>query len=294
MTLPKNMRAVVTGAGSGIGRAFCVEVARRSGSVLASDVDEAAAHETARLVEKAGGVGLAARCDVAKLDDVERLAREAEERLGGVDLLVNNAGVAVSGRVGDVPLEDWRWLMDINLWGVVYGCHVFVPRFRAQGYGTILNVASAAGLLSAPDMGPYNVSKAGVISLSETLAGELHGTGVSVSVLCPTFIKTNIHKAARSSDPKMLEVAEALMERGTHTADQVARIALDAASRGDLYVLPQQDGRWAWRLKRMDPARFYRVIGPEITKHLGGDEPPGIQSFLRSFFKSRKRADASG
>src|SRR5262249_10567962 len=158
------MRAVVTGAGSGIGRAFCLEIARRRGSVVAADINDATAHETARLVEDAGGVGLALRCDVGKLEDVQAMARFAEERLGAAVLLVNSAGPAARGPVGEIPIPDGRWLIGINLWGVISGCHVFVPRLRTQGYGTIINVASAAGFLSGPEMGPYNVSKAGVIA----------------------------------------------------------------------------------------------------------------------------------
>ncbi len=130
MSLPPNVRAVVTGAGSGIGRAFSLEIARRRGSVLCADIQLGAAEETARLVEAAGGVGIATQCDVARLEDVERVAAEADTRLGGTDLVINNAGVAVGGEVGEVSIEDWRWLMDINLWGVIYGCHVFVPRFK--------------------------------------------------------------------------------------------------------------------------------------------------------------------
>ena len=97
-----------------------------------------------------------------------------------------------------MPLDDWRWIMGVNLWGVIYGCHVFAPLFRAQGRGHILNVASAAGLLAPPGMAPYNVTKAAVVALSETLAGELKTSGVGVTVLCPTFFRTNIGKSARA------------------------------------------------------------------------------------------------
>src|SRR6185312_10510780 len=113
-------------------------------------------------------------------------------------LVINNAGVAVGGRVGEVALDDWRWIMGVNLWGVIHGCHVFATQLRAQGSGHILNVASAAGLLAPPGMAPYNVTKAAVVALSETLRGELRDAGVGVTVLCPTFFRTNIAASSRA------------------------------------------------------------------------------------------------
>ena len=111
---------------------------------------------------------------------------------------MNNAGVAAGGLVGEQSLDDWKWIVDINLWGVIHGCHVFAPRFRAQRSGYILNVASAAGFVSLPEMASYNVTKAGVIALSETLCGELSPCGVRVSVTCPSFFKTNLMDVLRS------------------------------------------------------------------------------------------------
>ena len=168
MSLVDAPRAVVTGAGSGLGRAFCHELRKRGARLICADIDEAAAQKTAAEVG-----GTAVRCDVAKIEDVEALAAAADRALGGVDLVINNAGVAVAGHVGDVSLDDWRWIMGVNLWGVIYGCHVFAPRLRKQGRGHILNVASAAGLLAPPGMAPYNVTKAAVVALSETLCAEL-------------------------------------------------------------------------------------------------------------------------
>jgi len=178
MPLVDSPRAVVTGAGSGLGRAFCLELKKRGARLVCADIDEAAAQRTASEVG-----GTAVRCDVARIEDVEALAAAAERALGGVDLVVNNAGVAVAGPVGEVPLDDWRWIMGVNLWGVIYGCHVFAPRLKKQGRGHIINVASAAGLLAPPGMAPYNVTKAAVVALSETMSAELKQTGVGVTVL---------------------------------------------------------------------------------------------------------------
>src|SRR5439155_24293556 len=229
------------------------DLARRGAKVLCADIDEAAAQATAGEI---GGGAVAARCDVARLEDVEALAARADRDLGGVDVVINNAGVAVGGMVGEIPIDDWRWIVGVNLWGVVYGCHVFTPRLKKQGRGHILNVASAAGLLAAPAMAPYNATKSAVIALSETLRAELFGTGVGVTVLCPTFFTTNIHKTARGTDPTMQTMVAKMMKASKIQAADVARIALDTCAADGLYALPHADGRWLWRLKRAAPAGF--------------------------------------
>ncbi len=262
MPLAPRPRALVTGAASGLGRALAVALASRGARVLAADLDLEGARETAEQVTRAGGEGHAAEADVTQAADVERLAREMDARFGGVDFVANNAGVAVAGPVGVVPLEDWRWAVGVNLWGVVHGCHVFVPRMRAQGAGHILNVASAAGLLSPPGLAPYNVTKAAVVSLSETLAGELYGSGVGVSVLCPTFFRTRIGESARAHGESPKKALDALMDRSKIQAPEVAELALCGCERGDLFVLPHGDGRWLWRLKRLGPDRFAQQLQP--------------------------------
>jgi NAD(P)-dependent dehydrogenase (short-subunit alcohol dehydrogenase family) len=254
MGFPRSPRAVVTGAGSGLGRALCVELAARGARVLASDVDEERARATAARCAGAH----AARCDVSKLADVEGLAALALERLGGVDVVVNNAGVAVSGRVGEVSIADWQWLLGVNLWGVIHGCHVFAPILRRQRSGHILNVASLAGLVHLPPLAPYNVAKAGVVALSETLRFELARDGVGVTVLCPSFFATGLAGAARG-DAAMNRLGERILADSGATAEGVARVAVDAAERGEFLVIPMAHARWAWRLKRLAPRRYFDV-----------------------------------
>jgi NAD(P)-dependent dehydrogenase (short-subunit alcohol dehydrogenase family) len=262
MASSKDVRAVVTGAGSGLGRAFAVELASRGALVLVSDLDAGRAEQTASEIMASGGRALSFACDVTDLDAVQRLAGEADERMGGVDLLINNAGVAVGGPMEDIPIEDWRWVVDVNLWGVVHGCHVFYPRMKAQGSGTILNVASAAGLLAPPELGPYNVTKAAVIALSETLHAEGKPHGVQVTVLCPTFFKTGIMDAARGPiDHASKALVAKLMERSPLQASDVARHALAACDHGRLYAVPMMDGKLFWVLKRLLPGSFYGVTG---------------------------------
>lgn len=254
--------AVITGAGSGIGKSFCYEIARRGGAVLCVDIDEQRAQETATSIAALGNKAIAYQCDVGDAKQMEALADQAEDLLGRpITLIINNAGVGAGGPIGEVSLEDWHWCLNVNLWGVIHGCHFFAPRLKAQGYGGIINVASAAAFGSAPEMTTYNVTKAGVLSLSETLASELTGTGVNVTVLCPTVVPTNIVNAGRIPAARK-EFAESAMTRfALTTADAVARKTLDALDRGQLYMLPQIDGRIAWRFKRLAPRLYAKVIG---------------------------------
>jgi NAD(P)-dependent dehydrogenase (short-subunit alcohol dehydrogenase family) len=261
MSLPKRPRAVVTGAGSGLGRAIAQKLAARGARIVLADLNEDGARETQKLL---GGVETHVfRVDVTKPAQVEKLADDSFEKLGGVDLVVNNAGVAVAGEIGEVPLADWEWVMGVNLWGVIYGCHYFVPKLRKQGSGHVLNVASAAGLLSGPQMAPYNVTKAGVVALSETLRADLAKDRIGVSVLCPTFFQTNIGKSSRGPD-QMKDVVEALLAAGKIQADGVAELALAGCDANELYLTPHADGRWMWRLKRLMPEAFYAMM-PKVV-----------------------------
>lgn len=254
--------AVVTGGGSGLGKALAEELAGRGVAVAVADLDGGRAEEVARSL---GGRSFAFEVDVRDPDAVQALRDAALDRLGAVDLWVNNAGVAAAGPVGEVPLDDWRWVLDVNLMGVVHGCHVIAPYLRQRGRGAILNVASAAGLISTPDMGPYNASKAAVVSLSETLYGELKPHGVGVTVLCPTFFQTNLLDTARSPDPKHMKIAGSLMRRARSQAQDVARAGLADVAAGRLYSVPMADGRFLWRLRRLVPQTFYDLM-PRAVK----------------------------
>lgn len=255
--ISREARAVITGAGSGIGRAFSLELARRGGEVLCADINLTSAKATAADIRKAGGSAWATTCDVTDLAAVEALAQTAQDRFGQpANLIINNAGIGTGGRpIGETSMDDWKATLDINLWGVIYGCHVFTPQLRLAGRGGIINVGSTASFAAAPLMGPYNVSKAGVLALSETLAAELAGTRVNVCALCPTFVKTNIVKDGRISGEQS-KLASRVMAWTGVSADGVVLTALKALDRGQLYVMPQLDARTVWRMKRYAPAGY--------------------------------------
>ena len=254
--------AVVTGAGSGIGRSFAYEIAKRGGAVLCVDIRKERAEETAETLRGLNTHAVAYECDVGNAEQMAALSEQSEELRGRpVTLIVNNAGVGLGGQIGEVSLADWHWCMNVNLWGVIHGCHFFAPKLKALGYGGIINVASAAGFAAAPEMSTYNVTKAGVLALSETLAAELVGTGVRVTALCPTVVPTNIVNDGKLP-AKRREFARSAMTRfSLTTADKVARQTLDALDRGELYMLPQIDGRLAWRFKRLMPRLYVRTVG---------------------------------
>ncbi|BBX45417.1 SDR family NAD(P)-dependent oxidoreductase [Mycobacterium cookii] len=259
-------RAVVTGAGSGIGAAFAVELAKRGGRVVCSDIDEVAAKRTVSAITDLGADAVAIACDVTQLGDVQELAVQSQSWFGTTPtLVINNAGVGSGGApIGELPIEDWQWVLGINLWGPIHGCHVFAPILRsAEPSNTprgIINVASAAAFGAAPSMAAYNVSKAGALSLSETLAAELSGSGVKVTALCPTFVKTNILEAGRIS-AETNQFAHRIMRWTGVSAEKVAKTCLDAHDRGDLYCMPQLEAKIGWSIKRLVPGTYTRAVG---------------------------------
>jgi NAD(P)-dependent dehydrogenase (short-subunit alcohol dehydrogenase family) len=192
--------AVVTGAASGIGRGLADRFAAEGMNIVLADVHDDALQAAASEMSDAGHTVLAVRTDVARADQVDALAQKAVERFGAVHVVCNNAGVGSGGFVWEQPLEDFEWVLNINLWGVIHGVRAFVPIMLKQGEeGHIVNTASMAGLLAGPMMGAYNVSKFAVVALSETLHHELQmasGGKIGVSVLCPGFVNTNIHQSS--------------------------------------------------------------------------------------------------
>lgn len=254
--------AVVTGAGSGIGRSFALELTRRGGTVLCVDINLEAARETVRLIEAMGGRAAAMTCDVGSAEAVKAMSEQAEGLLGHpVTLLINNAGVGLGGKFEDVSLDDWQWCMNVNLWGVIHGCHYFVPGFQRAGGVAIINVASAASYTAAPEMSAYNVTKAGVRALSETLYAELKKDNIRVNVLCPTLVPTNIIKNGRIPGRYSGLADHALMNYAMTTSDEVAALTLDRLDRGELYTTPQIDAKLFWLMKRASPNLYADFLG---------------------------------
>lgn len=258
----QNAYAVVTGAGSGIGRSFAYELAKRGGAVVCVDLNLAAAQDTVDQIKATGAEAFALQCDVGNAEQVNSVAEQAEQLLGHpVTLLINNAGVGLGGKFDEVSLDDWKWCMQVNLWGVIHGCHAFVPKFKKLGYGAIINVASAASYTAAPEMSVYNVSKAGVLALSETLSSELKKFKIQVNVVCPTLVPTNIIKNGRIPGQYSKLADHALMNYAFTTSDKVARLSLDRLDKEQLYTTPQLDAKLFWLMKRTSPSLYAKFLG---------------------------------
>lgn len=252
--------AVVTGAGSGIGRSFALELARRGGTVVCSDINLDAAKETVNLIEQMGATAFSVQCDVAQAEQVSQLAEHAEKLMQNpVTLVINNAGIGLGGKFDEMTTEDWQWCLDINLWGVIHGCRAFVPKFKQLGHGAIINVASAASFTAAPEMTVYNVSKAGVRALSETLSAELKKFDIKVNVLCPTLVPTNIIKNGKVPHKGLLDYA--LNNLSFTTSDKVAKLTLDRLDKDKLYTIPQIDAKLFWLMKRTAPNLYAKFLG---------------------------------
>lgn len=259
----QNAYAVVTGAGSGIGRSFALELAKRGGTIVCADINLDAAQETVNLIEsQTSGKAFAVQCDVGLKEQVKALAEQAEKLMNHpVSLVINNAGVGLGGKFDEVSLEDWQWCMHVNLWGVIHGCHYFVPKFKQQGRGAIINVASAAGYTAAPEMTAYNVTKSSVLALSETLSAELRKDNIRVNVLCPTLVPTNIMKNGRLPGHYAGLADDLLMNHAFTTSDQVAIKTLNNLDANKLYTIPQPDAKLFWIMKRASPALYAKVLG---------------------------------
>lgn len=236
-------RVLVTGGASGLGLALVRALAARGDLVLATDLAE---ERPAALPPSA----LYERLDVRSDDDWAQSLERVRATWGGLDLLVNNAGVAAGGRIDVATMDDWHWIVDINLLGVVRGCRTFVPLFKEQRSGHIVNTASLAGLVHAPAMASYNATKAGVVALSETLSHELAPFGVAVSVVCPSFFRTNLHTSLQGADMEMEESATAMITRASRSAEQVAARVLRGIDARREVILTDLDGHVAWRAKR--------------------------------------------
>jgi NAD(P)-dependent dehydrogenase (short-subunit alcohol dehydrogenase family) len=244
--------AVITGAGSGFGREFARHAHRLGMKLVLADVQRDALNAVVAELGDAGAIVIGEVIDVARGEDVQRLADRAFAEMGGVHLLFNNAGVGSGGLVWENSDRDWQWVLGVNLWGVVHGIRHFVPRMIAGGApGHVINTASVAGLVCAPNMGVYNVSKHAVVALTETLQHDLRlaGARIGVTLLCPAYVPTGIAQSHRNRPDELRADPPTASQRAAHaaitkaveggrlSAAQVAQMTFEAIAADRFYVL---------------------------------------------------------
>jgi NAD(P)-dependent dehydrogenase (short-subunit alcohol dehydrogenase family) len=270
MTQPTVQRfALVTGGGSGLGRVFCLRLAREGWHVACADIDQPGADETLAQIVASGGRGQVELLDVTEASAWTALRDRLPREWPRLDLLVNNAGVCAAGEIGEGPLEDLDSVLNVNLRGTLLGCHTMTPWLKqtAPG-GHIVNIASIAGVLSLPSMGAYNVSKAGVVSLSETLYGELRPHGVGVTVVLPGFFASELVSRGRFAAERHRRLAQAYTRKAQITAEEVVECTLRAVERGKLYVVVGRRARWLWRLKRLTGTTLLGVMSKTYRRRM--------------------------
>lgn len=249
--------AVVTGAGSGIGRATSVALARRGAHLAVLDVSEQRAAETADLVRAQGRQASVHVADVRDQERLEAVAAEVVGHHGACHILVNNAGVTSAGGFEDEALDDLHWIVDINVWGVVHGCRAFLPVLRAAEEGHIVNMSSMVGLLGLPHNVAYSLTKGAVRSFSEALRAELVATGVGVTVVFPGAIRTDITNTARGSHAARLASMgnSRLAPIAMRPPEVVARRIIHAIDHDRARVTVGPDARSVDFLTRIYPGR---------------------------------------
>jgi NAD(P)-dependent dehydrogenase (short-subunit alcohol dehydrogenase family) len=253
-------RVLITGAASGLGAALATAFEARGDEVLRTDL------EGSGFEARSAHTSTTAKLDVTSDDDWAAALAHVERTWGGLDVLVNNAGVAGGGRLDIATLDEWRWITEINLFGVVRGTTTFVPMFKRQRSGTIVNTASLAGLVHPAGMASYNAVKAAVVALTETTGHELAAYGVTAHAVCPSYFRTNLMSSRRGRDETLGKVIASLVESSPLTADDIAAAVLAGLDVGDELILPDQAARDAYGLKQRDRAGYDQVMRAQAAR----------------------------
>ncbi len=289
--------SVITGAGSGIGRALALELAERGSDVALCDVDEEGLAETVRSVQALGRRVTSSRVDVADREQVFEFARRTIAEHGHVDAVINNAGVTVTATVAELTYEDFEWIMGVNFWGVVHGTKAFLPHLLERGDGWIVNISSVFGIIAFPEQSAYCATKFAVRGFTETLREELSGTGVTACAVHPGGVRTNIARRSRfRSGNGLASEKEELVENfdrvATTSAQSAARTIANGMERRALRIMVGNDARAIETLQRLAPARYALIVRTALKSWKSVFQPL-VNKREAKAARRRERADDS-
>jgi NAD(P)-dependent dehydrogenase (short-subunit alcohol dehydrogenase family) len=258
-------RAFITGGGGGLGRALSLKLAGDGWTVAIVDIKQEALDESSKLIAGAGGKAITYKFDVSDKVAYKKAFDDFVSQTGGIDLLINNAGVGDGGLVGEYSLENWDWITGINLMAAVYGSHFAIPVMKQQKGGYIISTASAAGFANMPNMSQYNVTKAGVISLMETIYAEVKAFNIGASVVCPTFFRSNIMQHHRGND-QAAAIGQTIIQRAKFSADEIADYILTQAGKSKFLILHPYQARMVYFVKRFFPTFFLNTKAKRFAR----------------------------
>lgn len=261
-----NKNVLITGGASGLGEALALHYAKQNFAVCIADLNKERAEKVIDLITKSGGTAFFLPCDITNEANINTLKQQLESRWQRVDVLINNAGVATGGALEFEDIEQWDWVLNINVLGMVRLCRAFVPEMKQHGGGKIINIASQAGITPAPLMGSYNASKAAVVSFSETMHLELADSNIHVSVACPGFFSTNLDESLRSKQPGVAKLVSKMLHNSSDiTAAQVAQAIYQDSEDLKFMTITHKDGRSAYRMKRwLSPMRYLAMMKKQL------------------------------
>lgn len=269
-----NKNCFLTGAASGIGRSFALALAKEGINLFITDINMEGLVKVKEEVEALGVKVIAEKCDVSKFEDFDRCAKQFHSKLGDVDLLINNAGIARGVLLENINLDDWKKVIDVNLWSIIYSLKAFIPKMLERGSGHIVNVASAAGILGSPEPLSYMASKFGVVGISEGLYGQISRFGIKVSVIIPLYIKTNIFFSGEEAkypkklvdgigEEKLQEISQSMLEEMYDKAkspDSVVKKYIAQIKKDQLYIYDSKGLLSVLAMKGANPKQYEEFL----------------------------------